>query len=310
MTRSRTDVKRNSLVIVLHRIPFDRDHDLARLLDLVAVARMARGSDFLHPGGLQWLLRRLVNPDFEVSLWAEDDVAIAYSVVDAEYAMLGLAPEHAKRRLELLATVEDRMRSAGRASIEISVWDHDRLLREAIAERGYVASGTSGPELVYGAPKPPSAPPLPPGFAFVPFEPSIDDAYVEMHRDAWSTIAPSPYRRELHDAVTAMPDFRRDMVPIVAAPDGSLAAYCIGWLDPRTNSVEIEPLGTRPRFRALGLAHAVVAEVIRRGYEHGATSVLVWTSLSGSHANLPAFELYRTSGMKDTRTLREYRRAF
>jgi GNAT superfamily N-acetyltransferase len=295
-------------VIVLHRIPFDRERDLARLLDLVAAARMARESDFLHPGGLQWLLRRLVNPDFEVSLWAEDAVPVAYSVVDGEYAMIGFAPEHVKRRLELIATIEDRMRAAGRAAIEISVWDDDRLLREAVAERGYAPSGTGhgsvGYELVYRAPTPP-VPVLPAGFAFVPFEPSMDDAYVAMHRDAWSSVAPSTYRRELHDIVTSMPDFRRDMVPIVAAPEGALAAYCIGWLDRRTDSVEIEPLGTHPVYRRLGLAHAVVAEVIRRAYAHGARSVLVW----GSEPNTAAIQLYRTSGMRSTRTLREYRKA-
>ena len=200
------------------------------------------------------------------------------------------------------------MRAAGTSAIEMPLWEHDRALRDALTERGYADRGTAGPELVYDAPAPPR-PVLPPGFAFVPFEPSMDDAYVELHRDAWSTIAPSPYRRALHDIVTGMPDFRRDMVPIVAAPDGTLAAYCIGWLDPRTRSVEIEPLGTRPRYRALGLAHAVVGEVIRRGYERGATSVLVWGVVSGGHANLPAFRLYRSSGMHATRALVEYRRA-
>lgn len=295
-------------MIVLHRIPFDRERDLARLLDLVASARSARGSDFLHPGGLQWLLRRLVNPDFEASLWSEDSAPVAYSVIDGDDAMIGFAPEHAHRRLELIGQIEDRMRAAGRAAIEISVWDDDRLLREAIAERGYAPSttghGSVGYELIYRAPAPPPAPALPPGYAFVPFEPAMDDAYVAMHRDAWSSVAPSTYRRELHDIVTSMPDFRRDMVPIVAAPDDTLAAYCIGWLDPRTNSVEIEPLGTRPAYRRIGLAHAVVAEVIRRAYAHGARSVLVW----GSEPNTAAIQLYRKSGMRSTRTLREYRK--
>lgn len=291
-------------MIVLRRLAFDRDRDLLRLLDLVAAARLARRSDFLHPGGLEWLLRRLVNPDFTVSLWFDDEALVGYSVVDGGYVMIGCAAQHAHRRLEMIGTVEDGMRAGGAASIETSIWDHDTPLRGALAERGYAASGTFGYELIYKAPAPPPAPELPSGFAFVPFDASMDDAYVEMHRDAWSTKGPSTYRRELHDAVTAMPDFRRDMVPIVGAPDGTLAAYCIGWLDPRTQSVEIEPLGTRPRFRRLGLARAVVAEVIRRGYANGTKLVLVW----GAHANTAAEQLYRTSGMKSTRTLREYRR--
>jgi mycothiol synthase len=287
---------------------FDLRSDLPALLDIVAAGRIARGSDFLHPGGLQWLLRRLVNPDFAVTLWRDGDALVGYTVVDGGYAIVGCAPEHADRRLDILGATEDRMREAGTASIEVSLWDHDAALRDALAARGYAPRGTSGPELVYDAPIPPT-PALPPGFAFVPFDPSMDDAYVEVHRDAWSTISPSTYRRELQDAVAGMPDFRRDMVPIVAAPDGTLAAYCIGWLDPRTRSVEIEPLGTRPRYRTLGLAHAVVAEVIRRGYERGSTSVLVWGVVSGAHANLAAFRLYRSSGMHSARALTEYSRS-
>ena len=289
-------------------VGFRSDRDLPRLLDLVAAARSAGGSDFLHPGGLQWLMRRVVNADFKLRLWRDGDATVAYAVADADYVMIGCAPGYAGRRLEILGEMEDRLRDERQTSIEISVWDHDIALRDTVAARGYLPSGTSGPELIYDAPAPPPAPVLPPGFAFVPFDASLDDAYVEMHRDAWSTWAPSQYRRELHDLVTAMPDFRRDMVPIVAAPDGTLAAYCIGWLDPRTRSAEIEPLGTRPRFRRLGLAHAVVAEVIGRAYARGAASVLVWGVVEGTHANLGAVRLYRSSGMTSTRTLREYRR--
>jgi ribosomal protein S18 acetylase RimI-like enzyme len=136
-------------------------------------------------------------------------------------------------------------------------------------------------------------------------EPELDGAYVELHRAAWSTMAPSTYTRELHDAVTAMPDFDRRLVPIVAARDGTLAEYCISWLDPHTRTVEIEPLGTHPGFRRLGLGRAIVAEVMRRAAAHDARSVLVW----GAHANDAALHLYESSGLRSRRLLREYRRA-
>ncbi|HLZ48540.1 MAG TPA: GNAT family N-acetyltransferase, partial [Candidatus Limnocylindria bacterium] len=106
-------------------------------------------------------------------------------------------------------------------------------------------------------------------------------------------------------AVTAMPDFDRRLVPIVEAADGTLAASCIGWLDPRTGTVEIEPLGTRPEHRRLGLGRAIVDEVLRRAAERGARSVLVW----GSHGNDAARRLYESAGLRSRRVLREYRRA-
>ena len=68
--------------------------------------------------------------------------------------------------------------------------------------------------------------------------------------------------------------------------------------------MEIEPLGTRPAFRRRGLARAIVDEVIRRGAERGATSVMVW----GISTNAPAVALYESAGLRSRRVLRELRR--
>jgi GNAT superfamily N-acetyltransferase len=212
---------------------------------------------------------------------------------------------------DALAWAEAHARTAGHASIEISVWDDDARMRGAIESRGYVPSGTFGPELVYRIGGEPPRPDLPDGYRFVAFVPSMDDAYVEMHRDAWSTIAPSSYHRSLHEVVTSMPFFDRALVPIVAAPDGTLAAYCIGWYDSVSRWTEIEPLGTRPAHREAGLAHAVVREVIHRSWQRGAQAVMVWASDPGAsaHVNEPARKLYISSGMKPDRVIREYRRS-
>jgi ribosomal protein S18 acetylase RimI-like enzyme len=135
-------------------------------------------------------------------------------------------------------------------------------------------------------------------------EPQLDDAYVELHRAAWSTVKPSDYDGRLHASVTSMPDFERKLVPIIAAPDGTLAAYCIAWFDPLTQTVEIEPLGTRPGYRRLGLARAIVQEVLFRSAARQAKSVMVW----GAHQNVVAFHLYESSGLRSQRVLREYKR--
>jgi GNAT superfamily N-acetyltransferase len=284
---------------------FVRERDLDALLGLVARLRAgARGSHFLHPGGLQWLLRKVVDPDFAVHVWYDADELVAFIVEDGSYAIPHADPERVDM-VQVLGWAEGHARSAGRAELEISVWDEDTRLRAEIDRRGYAPAGTLWPELVYDVSGEPAAPSLPEGFRFVPFSAEMDDAYIEMHRDAWSTIKPSPYRRQLHDIVTSMPFFDRDLVPIVAAPDGTLAAYCIGWYDPTTAWTEIEPLGTRPAFRAIGLAHAVVREAIHRSWQRGARAVMVW----GSSKNDPAMRLYTSSGMTARRISRDYRKA-
>lgn len=283
-------------------VPFDLQRDLRRLLQIASEARAARSSDFVHPGGLQWLLRRSGQPGFEVHLIGRDP--LAFVVNDSGYVIVTCAPEHASRRLEILALIEERLRSAGTSLIELSVWEDDADLRDALVARGYGWNGTYGNELVYDAPAPPAPPALPEGFRFHELQRADDDAFVELHRDAWSTKGPSPYRRELHDRVTAMPDFDRYLVPVVAAQDGRFAAYCIGWVDHRSASAEIEPLATRPGFRKLGLGHAVVAELIRRAYARGARSVMVW----GVNENPQAIGLYTSSGLTTRRILREMKR--
>lgn len=100
-----------------------------------------------------------------------------------------------------------------------------------------------------------------------------------------------------------MPGFDRQLVQVAIAPNGILAASCIAWFDPITRWVEIEPLGTRPDLRRLGLARAVVLETLRRSHERGAAAVMVW----GAHRNEAAIALYTSCGFSARRTLREYR---
>ncbi len=70
-------------------------------------------------------------------------------------------------------------------------------------------------------------------------------------------------------------DYRPDLDIRVITPNGQIAAFCIAWLD-RTNSIGIlEPVGTIPAYRRLGLGRAVIQEAARRLEELGATHLLV-----------------------------------
>ena len=290
---------------------FSRERDLVPLVGLIGRLRAGQpGSSYLHPGGLQWLMRKAADPDFAIHVWYDGGAMTGAVVTDGEYAMAHADPAW-RDVLDLIAWSEDHHLRTGRDVIEVSAWDDDARLRDALRGRGYVPAGQFGPLLVCRIAGEPVAPSLPRGYRFVEFTADIDDAYVEMHRDAWSVIRPSSYRRALHDRVTAMPQFDRAMVPIVAAPDGTLAAYCIGWYDPVSRWTEIEPLGTRPAYTRRGLAHAVVREVIHRSWRRGAEAVMVWATdpASTAHVNEPARLLYESSAMRAERVLRDYRRA-
>ena len=286
---------------------FDHDRDLAAVLELVGGVR-ARGDTgaIFHPGGLQWWLRRAGRAGFEVAVLADDDAAVGLALRDETDVVLQADSPHAEDRRELLAWVESRVRGSAEPEIFVSVADGDDGLRRTVLSRGYVPSDRYGYELVYDLVADPGAPELPAGFEMISLTPALTDRYVALHRAAWSRpTAPSTYDRRQHDNVTAMPDFRHDLVPIVAAPGGALAAYCMSWWDSRSASVEIEPLGTHPDFRRKGLARAIVREVLRRSWALGATYVLVW----GVSGNPEAKSLYESAGLRSRRVLRDYRLA-
>lgn len=286
---------------------FDRRDDLPALLALVADGRASlHPHAFLHPGGLQWLLRRLGNAEFAMQQWFDGDALAGFVIDDSGYVIVQAASNTIEAHLRLLRLAEEGRSMRGGNAVEVSVWDDDRELLASLRSLGYERSGTdgheAGHELVREVGDVSRPPTLPEGFSMRWLEPHLDDAYVELHRAAWSTVAPSTYDDRAHAAVVTMPQFDRRLVPVIAAPDGILAAYCIAWFDPLTRTSEIEPLGTHPEYRRRGLARAVTQEAVRRSTQRGAESVMVWGV--GEHR----IALYESAGFRSARVLREYAR--
>ena len=285
--------------------PLDLERDLHALLELVGHSR-ARGDPaaIFHPGGLQWWLRRIGRRGFEVAVLTDDDELVGVALRDEGDVIVQTDTAHAGDLGDLLEWSETRARETAEPEMFLSVAQDDENLRHLLLRRGYEPTERYGYELVDELAAEPARPELPRGFEMISLTPALADAHVALHRAAWSRPnAPSSYDRRQHDAVTAMPDFRYDLVPIVRAVDGTLAAYCMSWWDSRSASVEIEPLGTHPDYRRMGLARTIVREVARRAWELRAQYVLVW----GGTTNPEAMALYLSAGMRSRRVLRDYR---
>jgi GNAT superfamily N-acetyltransferase len=278
--------------------PFDPEQDLPAVADLLSRTRAAGGLS--HPGGIQWWLRDSgTKEDFEAFVWPVADALQGFALIDGSFVVTERS-DSGPRELEQVAWLEKHMSETGRASIEFHVPENDRLHRE-LETLGYSQSGIEL-ELVADTSSEPEVPSLPEGFMFASLNDVSDETYIEGHVAAWSDRRPSRYRRELHDAVRRTPQFRPDLVTIALAPDGTVASYCIGWLDERSATLEIEPLGTHRDYRRLGLAHAVVKEVQHRAWANGAKHVLVWNN---PNTNPAAYGLYTGADMPPNRTLIE-----
>jgi GNAT superfamily N-acetyltransferase len=278
--------------------PFDPKHDLPAVADLISRTRTAGGLS--HPGGIQWWLRDSgTKDDFEAFVWPVGEALEGFALIDGSFVVTERS-DSGPSELEQFDWLERHMRDAGRKSIEFHVPEGDPL-RNVLESRGYAQSGIEH-ELMADTSAEPRVPVLPEGFRFASLSDVSDDAYVEGHIAAWSDTRPSRYSRAIHDAVRNTPTFRPDLVTIVLADNGTVASCCIGWMDQRSATLEIEPLGTHRDFRRLGLAHAVVKEVQHRAWANGAKHVMVWNN---PDTNPKAFGLYTGANMSPNRTLIE-----
>ena len=133
-------------------------------------------------------------------------------------------------------------------------------------------------------------PSLPSGYRLRAVEPADLEARVELHRVVW---APSRVTMESYTKLQTVWPYRADLDCVVEAPDGSLAAYCLAWLDDANRVGELEPVGTHPDQRRRGLAAAVCRFALRRLQEEGATRAIVY-SIAGSEATA----LYESIGLR------------
>jgi GNAT superfamily N-acetyltransferase len=115
-------------------------------------------------------------------------------------------------------------------------------------------------------------PALPDGFRFRSAYEAGPEAAVRAHVDAW---APSTYTAEGYEGVRQTPTYRSDLHVLVEAPDGTMAASTIMWLDEANKTAEFEPVGTHPDYRRLGLGHAMLLHGMHLARDAGATHMTV-----------------------------------
>ena len=134
---------------------------------------------------------------------------------------------------------------------------------------------------------------LPDGFRFRTAAEAGPQAAVQAHVDAW---APSSYTAEGYEGVRRTATYRSDLHVLVQAPDGTMAASTILWLDEANKTAEIEPVGTHPGYRRLGLGTAMLLHGMHLVREAGATHMTV--ACAGALGHREARGLYYGVGFR------------
>lgn len=134
---------------------------------------------------------------------------------------------------------------------------------------------------------------LPAGFRFRNADEAGPEAAVRAHVAAW---APSTYTAESYEGVRRTPAYRGDLHVLVEAPDGTMAASTIMWLDQANKTAEFEPVGTHPAYRRRGLGRAMLLHGMRLARDAGAEHMTV--ACLGAPGHPSARGLYYSVGFR------------
>ncbi len=89
--------------------------------------------------------------------------------------------------------------------------------------------------------------------------------------------------------------YNQDLDLVAIAPDGSIASFCTFRMDPNSKITNLEPMGTHPKYRKLGLAKGLISEGLRRAMKYNPTFFYI-----GGAANTPAANrLYDSVGFTE-----------
>ena len=86
-----------------------------------------------------------------------------------------------------------------------------------------------------------------------------------------------------------------DLDLVVVAPNGGIASFCTFRMDPQSRVTELEPMGTLPEHRGMGLAKAILVEGFRRLAKYDPTLLYIGGAADTPEAN----RLYEVTGFTE-----------
>ena len=231
-------------------------------------------------------------------LWSDDTGA---DVAWARAAEKG-APDAADGRIDAdagwLATARDQALTDVVAALGVlparstrPVWtvsdERDEELSDRLATIGFVRAPDNDFVQMWQQPAtPPAAASLPTGFRF------DDDRSRPPGRPHYLARRNG---RDVAERLREVSLYRPDLDLCLRDADGTVAAYCLCWLDAANGVGLFEPVRTEDAYQRRGLGQALMAEGIRRLMDRGARTVRVTREAD----NPASAALYRRSGFTD-----------
>ena len=103
------------------------------------------------------------------------------------------------------------------------------------------------------------------------------------------------FTAEVLEGLSRASFYNPDLDLVVVAPDGSIASFCTFRMDPPSRITELEPMGTHPNHRRLGLAKALLSEGFRRLRSYNPSLLYIGGAADTTEAN----RLYEVTEFKE-----------
>jgi len=103
------------------------------------------------------------------------------------------------------------------------------------------------------------------------------------------------FNSELYGWIASCSFYRQDLDLVAVASDGTFASFCTFRMDPVSRITSLEPMGTHPDYRGLGLARLLIFEGLRRAMRYNPALFYI-----GGAADTPAANrLYDSVGFAE-----------
>jgi len=113
-------------------------------------------------------------------------------------------------------------------------------------------------------------------------------------REVWRPWSVGNVSDENYAYFMQLPGYHRDLDVVAVTPDGVIAAYVNGWIDPVNRIGDFGPVGALPAYRRRGWTRAALLEGLRRMQARGMQRVCISTGVS----NVAAQRLYESIGFR------------
>ncbi len=288
---------------------YETEHDLRQMHGLLMEGR-SRTDDwhYGHVGDLAFwffMVACHLDPQQHIRLWHDRDKLVGYAILGEdptfdcqvlpEYEWYGIEAEAlawAETRLLELRKRDAKLWGDGLVS---GVRQDDPKRIAFLEQHGFRRGDYVEVNFIRSLDEPIPEAAVPAGFQVRTFAGASEiSSRANAQREVWHPYTVGNVNDDDYALFVRLPGYYRDLDVVAVAPDGTIAAYVNGWIDPVNRVGDFGPVGALPAYRRQGLTRAVQLECLRRMRALGMDRA----SVSTGETNTPALGLYESVGFE------------